>query len=510
MWLVMWLSQLLDRNCQCRGNRTAVIDGEIELNWNQFERRVRNLAGGLLHCGVGRGDRVGVLSRDRHEVLVSYFALARIGAVFAPINHGLVKSEAAQIIRDAGLSMLLGEPELVHRHNGELPLVIGFGEPDFRVMIETDYTGPLPDIRIDDIAAILHTSATTGKPKGVVVDHRSFKDISLGWLAVAHPGDDAVLVNCCPLFHGSVVVCLAFMAAGATVVLLPGFKPQTALAAAEQHGATHLWLVPQMLRYLIDTPAAETTKLDGLREILYGAAPMPPELYAAAARRIRCGYRQVYGMTEVGGPFVTLAPAEHPQPEMAQENGIPAGRAIPGMSVRIADDSGADVPLGTVGEVLVRGEGLMRGYWHNPQATAAVIDKGWARTGDLGWIDNDGFIHLVDRIKDVIIRGGQNVYPAEIERALRTHPAVGDVGVVGVPDHDWGEVPLAFVVPAAEAEVAEQDLLRHLVTTLASYKRPQRVVFTDRIPRNPAGKILKNDLRARVRTLDERAEIAAV
>ncbi|MFE3027762.1 class I adenylate-forming enzyme family protein, partial [Nocardia tengchongensis] len=337
-----------------------------------------------------------------------------------------------------------------------------------------------------------------------------FKDISLGWLTVAHPGDDAVLVNCCPLFHGSVVISLAFMAVGATVVLQPGFKPQTTLAAVERHSATHLWLVPQMLRYLIDSPAVASTELGSLREILYGAAPMPPELYATAAQRIRCGYRQVYGMTEVGGPFVTLAPGEHPQPDLARETGIPAGRAIPGMSVRIADDSGAPVGVGDVGEIHVRGEGLMRGYWHNPLATSAVIDKGWARTGDLGWMDGDGFIHLVDRIKDVIIRGGQNVYPAEIERALRTHPDVEDVGAIGVPDDEWGEVPLAFVVPVAGAAVAEQDLLRHLVTALASYKRPHRVVFLDRIPRNPAGKILKNDLRARARGLDERADSAAV
>ena len=377
-----------------------------------------------------------------------------------------------------------------------MDLTLAFEDPEYAELAGTEYTGTLPDVHQDDLAAILHTSATTGKAKGVAVDHRSIKDVSLGWLAaVGQEQASSVLVNCCPLFHGSVVVSLAYMAAGTTVVLLPGFTPQGALRAIEDHGATHVWLVPQMLRYMLRAKALARTDLSSLREVMYGAAPMPPELYAEAARTLTgTGFRQVYGMTEVGGPFVTLAPDEHPDPEDLPDF-FPAGRPIPGMSVRVVDEDGRTVPTGTVGEVWVSGDGLMRGYWDDPHETAEVLKGNWARTGDLGWMDGAGRVTLVDRSKDVVIRGGQNVYPAEVERVLRQHPAVADAGVVGVPDEDWGEVPQAFVVLEEGGSAGEAELLRYLVGELAGYKRPTRVRFTDHIPRNPAGKMLKKKLR---------------
>ncbi|TGB09360.1 class I adenylate-forming enzyme family protein, partial [Streptomyces palmae] len=349
-----------------------------------------------------------------------------------------------------------------------------------------------PDIPDHAPAAILHTSATTGQAKGVTVDHTSFRAIALGWLSVARPTEDMVLVNCCPLYHGSLVVSLTYLAAGATVVLLPGFTPQTALAAIEAHQATHIWLVPQMLRFLLQARSLAATDVSTLREVLYGAAPMPPDIYAAATARLGCGFRQVYGMTEVGGPFVTLGPDEHPAADAVPEV-IPSGRVIPGMSVRALGLDGREVAPGAIGEICVRGPGLMRGYWDDEAATAEITVDGWIRTGDLGFIDRDGRIHLVDRSKDLIIRAGQNVYPSEIERALRGHPAVRDAAVVGVPDEDYGEVPLAYVV--AEDGVGEAELLRHAAAWLAPYKRPRRIEFIDQVPRNPAGKIVKKLLR---------------
>jgi len=309
---------------------------------------------------------------------------------------------------------------------------------------------------------------------------------------VARPTEDMVLVNCCPLYHGSMVVTLTYLAAGATVVLMPGFKPQTALAAIAANRATHVWLVPQMLRFLLQARAFASTDLSTLREVLYGAAPMPPEVYAEAAGRLGCGFRQVYGMTEVGGPFVTLGPQEHPAPGEVTGT-IPAGRVIPGMSVRALGPADEELEPGQVGEICVRGPGVMRGYWQDRAAGEEITVNGWTRTGDLGLIDREGRIHLVDRRKDLIIRAGQNVYPTEVERALRTHPGVRDAAVVGVPDQDYGEVPLAYVV--AEDGVAEAELLLHVAGQLAPYKRPRRVEFIDQVPRNPAGKVLKRLLR---------------
>ncbi|MEU5538816.1 AMP-binding protein, partial [Streptomyces sp. NPDC020362] len=480
----MWLTQLLERNRQCFPDRVALVDEHRSVTWAEFHDRTAELARGLAGLGIGRGDRVAVLSLDRIEVLESYFALARLGALFVPLNHSLAVPEVAGSIERVGAVAVLGESELLDRHTS-LPdcvrLRMSLDKPAFTAL--GTVTGParLPTVDDTDPVAVLHTSATTGQAKGVTVDPASFRAIGLGWLAVARPTDDIVMVNCCPLYHGSMVVSLTYMAAGATIVLLPGFTPQRALAAVERHRATHMWLVPQMLRFMLRARVSHDTDLSSLREVLYGAAPMPLDVYADAVTRLRCGFRQVYGMTEVGGPFVTLGPDEHPAPGDVTAR-IPCGRVIPGMSARVVDDRGRELPGGDTGEIVVGGPGVMQGYWNDPEATEEVRLDGRIRTGDLGFVDEDGRIHLVDRKKDLIIRAGQNVYPSEIERALMAHPAVRDAAVVGIPDDDYGEVPLAYVV--AEEATGPGALLAHLGERLAPYKRPRRIEFIEQVPRN--------------------------
>lgn len=489
----MWLGQLAERNAQCFPNRTAVVDEYRSVTWAEFATRCSELARGLADRGVRTGDRVAILSRDRVEVLESYVALSLLGALFVPLNHSLTGEEVDDCLHRVGADAMLGEGDLLARHDRvHLRLRLAVDDSPF-AELGRGSTTVLPEVPDDVPAAILHTSATTGRAKGVTVDENSFRAIALGWLTLADAPEDMVLVNCCPLYHGSMVVSLTYMAAGATIVLLGGFSPQKALAAVATHRATHLWLVPQMLRFLLAAGSFGTTDLATLREILYGAAPMPPEIYREAAQRIGCGFRQVYGMTEVGGPFVTLGPDQHPDPTAPPEI-IPAGRVIPGMSVRVLDPDGQQCPSGTVGEIGVRGPGTMVGYWNDPEATAATRMRGWTLTGDLGLIDDNGFIQLVDRTKDLIIRAGQNVYPAEVERALRSHPDVVDAAVIGVPDEDYGELPLAYVVRRGSTTTAE--LLGYLAGRLAPYKRPRRIEFIDEVPRNPAGKILKKSLRA--------------
>ncbi|KUJ41307.1 2-succinylbenzoate--CoA ligase [Streptomyces albus subsp. albus] len=487
----MWLTQLVERNRQCFPDRTALVDGDRSVTWAAFRERTVRLAGGLAGLGIRQGDRVAVLSQDRVEVMETYFALARLGALFVPLNHSLTPAEVTGIVQRTGAVAVIGESALLDRHP-ELPVRLRIAVDSGRFATLGEEPAPaLPDIPDDAPAAILHTSATTGQAKGVTVDHASFRAIALGWLAVARPTEDMVLVNCCPLYHGSVVVSLTYLAAGTTLVLLPGFTPQNALAAVAAHRATHIWLVPQMLRFLLQARSLAGTDLSTLREVLYGAAPMPPDIYAAASARLGCGFRQVYGMTEVGGPFVTLGPEEHPAPDAVPEV-IPSGRVIPGMSARALGPDDQEVAPGAIGEICARGPGVMRGYWGDQAATAEITVDGWIRTGDLGFIDRDGRIHLVDRRKDLIIRAGQNVYPTEIERALRSHPAVRDAAVVGVPDEDYGEVPMAYVVADG---VGAAELLRHAAESLAPYKRPRRIEFIDQVPRNPAGKIVKKRLR---------------
>ncbi|MGK3943483.1 AMP-binding protein [Streptomyces caeruleatus] len=493
----MWLTQLLERNRQCRPGRIALVDDERSVTWAELHDRTRQLAHGLADLGIGRGDRVAVLSKDRIEVLESYFALARLGALFVPLNHSLAEPEVADIVERVGAVAVLGESELLDRH-AELPksvrLRVAFDKPAFAALGTLAEQRELPDVADTEPIAVLHTSATTGQAKGVTVDSASFRAIALGWLVMARPTDDIVMVNCCPLYHGSMVVSLTYLAAGATIVLMPGFTPQRALSAVQRHHATHMWLVPQMLRFMLQAKMSGHTDLSSLREVLYGAAPMPLDVYADAVERLGCGFRQVYGMTEVGGPFVTLGPDEHPAPGDVTAR-IPCGRVVPGMSARAVDEAGRELPAGEIGEIVVRGPGVMQGYWNDPGATRAITRDGWIRTGDLGFMDAEGRISLVDRTKDVIIRAGQNVYPSEIERALMTHPAVRDAAVVGMPDEDYGEVPLAYVALEAGAEPSAAELLAHVTGLLAPYKRPRRVEFIEQVPRNPAGKIIKKLLR---------------
>ncbi|MGA5261081.1 class I adenylate-forming enzyme family protein [Streptomyces griseoincarnatus] len=494
----MWLTQLLERNRQCRPGRTALVDEERSVTWAELHDRTLQLARGLADLGIRRGDRVAVLSKDRIEVLESYFALARLGALFVPLNHSLAEPEVAGIVERVGAVAVLGESELLDRHTGlpsSVRLRVAFDKPAFAALGTLSAERDLPDVADTDPIAVLHTSATTGQAKGVTVGSASFRAIALGWLVMARPTDDIVLVNCCPLYHGSMVVSLTYLAAGATVVLMPGFTPQRALSAVEAHRATHMWLVPQMLRFMLQAKTSLRTDLSSLREVLYGAAPMPRDVYADAVERLGCGFRQVYGMTEVGGPFVTLGPDEHPAPGDVTAR-IPCGRVVPGMSARAVNETGRELPPGAIGEIVVRGPGVMQGYWNDPEATREITRNGWIRTGDLGFMDEEGRISLVDRTKDVIIRAGQNVYPSEIERALMTHPAVRDAAVVGMPDEDYGEVPLAYVALETDAEPGTAELLAHVAGLLAPYKRPRRVEFIEQVPRNPAGKIIKKLLRA--------------
>ncbi|GAA0369027.1 class I adenylate-forming enzyme family protein [Streptomyces blastmyceticus] len=497
----MWLTQLLERNRQCFGTRVALADTRRSTTWEELARRVEILAARLGSRGVQHGDRVAVLSTERTEVLETYFALGRLGALFVPLDPALVPGEVNEITGHAKVVGVIGERDLLQRiaHCPDAGTwTLAFEDGLFAI---ADGTGPTaahePDVRSDDPVAILYTSATSGHPKGVVVDHRSVKDIALGWLATVATPTDSVLVTCCPLSHGTVVLALSHLAAGATLVI-PGPCPEDIVTAVRQHHATHLWLVPETLRAVLAHLAAHpgASLPETLTEVIYGAAPMPVELYAEAARIIGCGFRQVYGLTEAGGPFVTLGPDEHPDPHGDLPDVLPAGRVIPGMSVRVVGEDGRPLPAGHTGEILVRGDGRMRGYWRDTAATVAATTAGWLRTGDLGHLDADGRLYLVDRLTDLIIRKGRNIYPAEIEHALRKHPAVVDAAVVPLTDKDEGEVPRALVVLRPGADTTHADLLAHLASTVAAYKVPKDIHVIGELPRNATGKVQKRLLTA--------------
>lgn len=493
----MWMRQLIEQAAQRSPDRLALIDGERRVTFRELERRTAALAAGLGEYGVSRGSRVAVLSHNRAEVIETYLALGQAGAAFVPLNGSGPAAGLLELVETAKVDAVIGSAAEIDRadiRSSGRP-VIAFEDPWYEQAASAQPPAHRPVTDAGDILTVLHTSATTGRPKGVMTDHRSLRALTLGFLSETPIEDDTVLLNCNPLFHGSMVKPLMYLAGGATIALVPSFTPQGCLAAIERTRATHLWLVPEMLRFLLRARALPSTDLSSLREILYAAAPMPAEVIKEAHERLGCRFRQIYGVTEAGGPVAQLRPEDHDfSAEGLRAPERPVGRALPGVSVAVHDESGRPLPAGQVGEILVGGDGLMRGYLDDAHATDEAMADGWVRTGDLGSVDEAGFIRLSGRIKDLINRGGQKVYPAEVEQVLARHATIAEVAVVAAPDPDWGEVPVAFAVPAPGTEPDEGELLRYCVPRLDEYKRPVAVRFTAALPKNPAGKLLRREL----------------
>ncbi|MBC3988218.1 AMP-binding protein [Streptomyces sp. AC563] len=500
----MWVAHLVRRHRQRRPDALAVVAGARELTWRELDARTDALASALLDRGVRRGERIAVSSPNRAEVLELYVAAAKAGVIVCPVNHTFPGPEVAYVIDTVEPVGVFAERSVLDRHGDVLGdgWRVTLGSPVYEAMA----TGPvrtLPLPRQDDIHAILHTSATTGRAKGVTVTHRSLSACYTGMAAELGFGPGDVMVNPCPLFHGSMVIGLALLAAGGTLVLEPEFTPERFLADVARHRATRAFLVPAMVRAVLRAATFDAAELATLTEVMCGGAPIPDEVLREALERFPCPLRNVYGITEGGGPIAAMlfdrahvtGGAAGIADATAELRLRSAGRMLPGCHIEIHDRAGRRVPPGEIGELCVRGDGRMLGYWGDEAATAEVLRDGWLRTGDAAYADPDGYLYLVDRLRDVIDRGGRHVYPAEVERVLAAQPGVADVAVVGEPCARWGEVPVAFVA-AAEPAPRASALLAACVAELAGYKRPARVVFVPEVPRSTAGKVLRRVLRA--------------
>ncbi|MEV7414896.1 AMP-binding protein [Streptomyces sp. NPDC089919] len=498
----MWLAHIIRRGLERDPDALALRDVRRDVSWRQLHRDTAALAA-RLRRSAPRGSRVLVLSGNRVEVLETYLACAVAGLVAVPVNPALTDRELGDIVEAVEPVAAVAEGEQLVRLDGLYPML---------VLTDVATVAALPDAAepvaegagtLADPVMILHTSATTGAAKGVVVDQRSLQLNALSWLADVRPDADTAFLNAGPLFHGSVVIALDHLAAGGTVCVLDRFTPQGCLAALERWRIGHAFLVPSMVRLLLDAKGLDGTDLAALRLLLHGAAPMPADLAREAAGRLGVRLQTVFGITEGGGPVVSLAPGT-PVGEPPVPGAVCVGRPMLGTALKVADSAGAPVPAGTVGELHVAGAGLMQGYWKKPEATAEVLRDGWLNTHDLGCVGDDGLVWVVDRRNDLVLRGGQNVYPAEVEHVLRQSPLVADVVVVPVASEVWGQTPVAFVVPAAGAEFDEDGLLALCIGQLAAYKRPSHFLRVDAIPRNPAGKALRPRLRELAhRTINE-------
>jgi len=483
------------------GDRRALVQGTRVLTYRALGARVARLAAGLAGLGLRRGDRIVLLMPNRPELVESLWAAFHGGFVAVPVNWHLHPDEVGYIVRHCGAAAVVVSDETAAATRGlpdevrVLRVARGAGPEPVPDDTGLDYEdvlaaapSPVAVTASDDPAWLFYTSGTTGRPKGATLTHRNLAAMTEAYHRDLDPvADGSIYLHAAPLTHGSGLYLLPSTARGALQVIAPGtsFSAAEFVALLEEHQVTHAaFLAPTMLRRVVDEARGRT--FPRLRSVVVGGAPLYQEDLRTAVGVLGPIVIQMYGQGEA--PMtITVMPAA-----AALEHPSSCGRAFHGVEVRIADAGGERVPDGADGEVLVRGDVVMRGYWDNPDATAATLANGWLHTGDIGHLDA-GYLHLTDRAKDVIITGGSNVYPREVEEVLLTHPAVREAAVVGVPDPEWGESVRAFVVAAGNPTPGE--LIQYCRSRLASFKKPRELILVTELPKNAAGKILKRELR---------------
>ncbi|MGY1709197.1 long-chain fatty acid--CoA ligase [Geodermatophilus sp. SYSU D00758] len=503
----MYLTQGLHRAVQQRRDEPATICGARTRTHAESVDRIARLAGGLQDLGVGDGARVAVLAlnSDRyHEVLG---AVLWAGGVLVPVNIRWSPGEIAESLAEVDARVLVvddafaghvagirdGHPHLAHVvHAGDGPTPDGASA--YEELVEAHQ--PVEDARRggDDLAGVFYTGGTTGRSKGVMLSHRNLLTSALGSLASGHLfAPDGVYLHAAPMFHladfagwiGQVVL-------GNTSVMVPVFEPVAVLSAIAEHAVTDVLLVPTMIQLVVDHPRIDDFDVTSVRRVLYGASPISEGVLSRAQKAFpNAGFTQAYGMTEVA-PVATLLSSTDHEHHRRRRSG---GKAAPHSEIRIVGPDDRELPLGEVGEIVVSGGHVMLGYWDRPEETAEALRGGWMHTGDAGWMDEDGYVYVTDRIKDMIISGGENVYSAEVENIVSQHPAVATCAVIGVPDETWGERVHAVVVPTTGATVTLDELRAFCEERIAGYKAPRSMEVVDGLPVSAAGKVLKRELR---------------
>jgi long-chain acyl-CoA synthetase len=491
------VADVVRRFAQERPGVIALRHGERELSYAELHERSSRLAQALLADGAGRGARIAYLGRTAPEVLELLFAAAKIGAVIVPLNWRLSSPELAAILADAGAPVLIADAAYAGVA-GELVA----GTPVRLIGLRDDYEPWLdahpavdPGQRGEpgEVIVQMYTSGTTGVPKGVLTTHANLAAAAMTSDRWKFDGDTVSLTPL-PMFHiGGIGWAYCGLWHGATTVLVSDFDAPAVLEILERRRVTNAVFVPTILQMLAAVPGAAERDFSALRTIAYGASPITTTVLKAALRTFRCDLLGMYGLTESTGSVVQLEAADHEHEHLLRA----AGRPYPWVELRVADPTtGEDVEPGAVGEVWLRAPNVMAGYSNRPAETAAALTgDGWLRTGDGGFLDAEGYLFLTDRVKDMIVSGGENVYPIEVEEVLSQHPGVADVTVIGVPDPRWGETVTALVIAAPGARPAAEDLVGFARGRLAGYKLPRKVEFVDEFPRTPTGKVRKRDLR---------------
>ena len=485
---------------------TAIVYGARTTRYGALDRATSQVANALIAEGVRPQRRIAHLDKSSDLFFELLFGAAKANVVMVSVNWRLAPPEVVQIMNDAEAEMLFVGAEffpVIDKIRGELETVRRI------VALDGDHPGwepfepwrdrqPAADPRLPiapgDTAVQFYTSGTTGLPKGAELTNRNFTAMMPLWTRewLLAPGVPNLV--CLPMFHiGGAGWGIAGLYSGATNHVVREFIPAQILETVQRERLQVMLLVPAMILFLVQAPQVRETDLSSLRLIVYGAAPIPAELLKQAMAIFPCGFQQVYGLTETTGAITLLPPQDH-DPNEARKL-LSCGYAQEGVELRIVGDDGQDMAPGKVGEIAVRSPQVMAGYWKLPEATARAVQGDWFLTGDAGYLDEAGYLYIHDRVKDMIVSGGENIYPAEVESALFGHPAVADVAVIGVPDEQWGEAVKAVVVRKPDAQLTPGELIGWARERIAGYKLPKSVDFIDALPRNPTGKILKRELR---------------
>ncbi|MBX7541061.1 fatty acid--CoA ligase [Qipengyuania sphaerica] len=477
-------------------------DGEA-ISFGEFDTRSRKIVNMLKARGIAKGDRVAWLGKNARHYFELFYSAARLGAVMVPIGWRLAAPEIAYILGDTGANLLfLGEgfEELADKACGQMespPEVVS--TPDALSAIEAASDDDFEPAGPDNAVLQLYTSGTTGNPKGAVLTNRNLFSLRVPSQEEGQPWshfdeDEAILV-CMPCAHiGGTGLGIMAMGSGIRAIVQEEFTPDGVLDGFEQ-GITRLFIVPAALQMVVQHPRAKTTDMSAIKYVLYGAAPIPLDLLREAVKAIPdAGFLQCYGMTETTGTIAALPPEDHDLE--GNQRMKSAGKAVPGVELKVVGEDGGELPRGEVGELICKSPSNMDSYWNLPDATESSLKDGWMHTGDAAYMDEDGYVYIQDRMKDMIISGGENVYPAQVESAIYGHPCVGEVAVIGVPDETWGEAVKACIVAKPGMEVDTASVIEWTKERLAGFKVPKSIDVIDVMPRNASGKILRKDLRA--------------
>jgi acyl-CoA synthetase (AMP-forming)/AMP-acid ligase II len=489
----------------------ALSAGGRRFSYATFTARVARLAGALTSLGMRPGDRVGMLALNSHRYIEYFFAVWWGGGVINPVNIRWNPKEVAYSLDDCDTRLLIVDDtfapmvEALRGLSSSLETVVYAGEAnapagcfDFETILA--HAEPSADAGRggDDLAAVMYTGGTTGRPKGVMLSHHNLTHNMRNSLAALprRPGSAALVAA--PVFHiGGCAVVLQILMAHHRAIVIPMFEELAVLRAIQDEGATEVFLVPNMLKRVVDHPRFHEFDTSNLEMMIYGAAPIDSALLTQAMAAFpNAAFCQAYGMTECSPLLAVLDPDVHSSEGIAAGKLRSAGKPLPQIELRVVDSEDRVVPPGTVGEIIARGPTVMVGYWNRPDETANALRGGWMHTGDGGYLDDDGYLYVVDRLKDMVITGGENVYSGEVENAIAQHPDVSMSAVIGIPDDEYGERVHAVVVLRPGATPAPEALVEHCRSLIAGFKCPRSLEFRDQLPLSAAGKVLKHELRA--------------